>query len=978
MDIKEKDSYLKQEIDKLQKENAVLKHDIKQLKKKNLQLQRESEIHAAAFENLNNSKCWRMTYPIRSVLDSLKGLARQNNYVRLFGKGIASIRRYGIAVTYQKVRLKLSQRQGYNSIPIEDSCTINWNTINPLEKCDKKIAIHIHLFYVDLLDEFINYLNNMPYTFDLFISTKESEDIEAIKARCSQINHLAQCYVRSVANRGRDLSPLYVEFGKEIQQYDYFLHVHSKKSLYTGTEQKNWRNYSMEALLGSSEQIKKIFGLFTKQDEKVGLFYPEPDTDFPMWGLDWLSNEVQGRYLLSRLYINQPEQGLFYYPAGSFFWAKVKALQPVFDLKLSLNDFPEEHGQTDGTLAHALERVIQFVAVNQGYNAAIYDAEDECLSLNRGIKKFLPYFYQKPEQVTSFLSAYDIITFDIFDTLITRNIYEPDDLFRLMDRIIKKDYKFSTSFLTLRKDAEAIAVNEKGSFCCLDDIYAAMATITELATGEIEKLKQLEIQLEYTLAIPRRDMQAIVRKLRAAGKKIILISDMYLPENVIRQLLVKCGYQEQDFDQLWLSCTLGLRKDNGTMWDSFFAQYGQQRTIHVGDNTRSDIQMVADRHHDTFYVMNPRYQLKLSPWNKLMSSFEDSVDMNICKGMVINGMLFNSPFAISPASTPVLQDFFQIGYTAFGLLLTGFMLQLHRMTDTKAKLLFLARDAYLLEKIYNLLYPNRQTMYFLTSRRAASVAAIRDESDIKTILQRQYKGGLFNLLEARLGYHLPTSSHKDISLEMPQDLDKVMNIIKECIPQILSQAAEERHCYLQYIHSQIADTDKLALVDLGYAGTIQSYLQEMLSAPIHGYYLVCRYLMQIKEEEYSSIYSEDSPAFGHQLFLEAALQAPFGQLIRFQDNSSQKVQPVFKEDNKVPDTILQVQQGIMACADSFRQLVELTNDIEIPKELAEAVLAGVLDKRFTDTGKALGAFSVQDDYCSNGSLQFQDGHWIVR
>lgn len=977
MEIKENESYLKQEIDRLQKENTKLKQDIQQMQKKNLRLQTEAEMHATAYENLSNSKCWRMTYPLRKVMDSLKALSQQNRHARLIGKGVDSLRRYGLAVTYQKVRLKLRQGKDYQGIVLEGSRTIDWHTIKPLEKCNKKIAIHIHLFYVDLLDEFINYLNNMPYSFDLFISTRESEDIDAIKAKCSQINHIGQCQVRAVANRGRDLAPLYVEFGKEIQQYDYFLHVHSKKSLYTGTEQKNWRNYSMETLLGSPEQVKKIFGLFAKQSEKVGLFYPEPDSDFPMWGLDWLSNEPQGRYLLSRLYI-QPEQGLFYYPAGSFFWARVKALQPIFDLKLSLKDFPEEQGQTDGTLAHALERVIQFAVIGQGHNAAIYDMEAGCISMNRSLKKFLSYFYQKPEQVISYLSAYDIITFDIFDTLITRNIYEPDDLFRLMDKVIKKNYHTSSSFLTLRKDAEAMAVKDKGSFCCLDDIYDSMAVITGWQKDQIEAIKQLEIQLECTLAVPRRDMQAIIRKLRSAGKKIILISDMYLPENIIRQLLSKCGYQEQDFDQLWLSCSLGLRKDDGTMWDRFFAQYGQQRTIHVGDNTRSDIQMVADRHHDTFFVMNPRYQLKLSPWNSLISSFGDTVDMSICKGMVVNGMLFNSPFALGPAGKPLLREFFHIGFTAFGLLLTGFMAQLHKITDSKVKLLFLARDAYLLKKIYNLLYPKQQTLYFLTSRRAASVAAIKDAAGIKTILQRQYKGKLFNLLEARLGYQLPAGSYRDISVEMPHDLDKVMKIIKDHIPQILAQAAEETRCYQEYIQSQLTDTEQLALVDLGYAGTIQSYLKKLLSAPMHGYYLVCRYLMQIKDEEYTSLYSEDSPVFGHQLFLEAALQAPFGQLICFQAKDSQSVQPVFKQDDQVSDTILQVQQGIMSCAEAFHQLIELTGDLEIPAELAEAVLAGVLDKRFTDTGTSLEAFSVQDDYCSNGSLKFQDGRWVVR
>ena len=65
----------------------------------------------------------------------------------------------------------------------------------------------------------------------------------------------------------------------------------------------------------------------------------------------WLKNEAGGRQLLEDLHVPF-SSGFFLYPAGSFFWAKTDALKPLFDREFRIEDFPEEQGQTDGTLAH--------------------------------------------------------------------------------------------------------------------------------------------------------------------------------------------------------------------------------------------------------------------------------------------------------------------------------------------------------------------------------------------------------------------------------------------------------------------------------------------------------------------------------------------------------------------------------------------------------------------------------------------------
>lgn len=926
-------------------------------------------------KEIYNSTCWKITAPLRFIVGGTKGLLRNNPVTGRAYEFLFYVKELGFngAVEHYKSSKPLA-------LPVLNKTEVPFTAksqIVPLDCLNKSIAVHLHLYYVDLLEEFFAYFNNIPYKFDLFVSCREDADPFDIKRQFKKLKNVSRVEVQKTINRGRDIAPLYVQFGEEISGYDYFLHVHSKKSVYSGKEQYGWRRYSLDCLLKDEETVKKIFAVF--ESTNIGLFYPETFGEMPIIAQDWLENAGGGRKLLAELGIPF-EDGFFNYPVGSFFWARTDAVKPVFDRRLKYDDFPPESGQTDGTLAHILERAIAFVSRSRGYIDAIHDIRSDYIMLGKSYKAYERYFAVNTDNAKMYLSNFDVISFDIFDTLITRKVYMPDDIFKIMQIRAEKEIGIKCDYLKARKKAEELAWNKKGEFTSIDDIYEEMSCVLNISADKAYNLKAMEIKLELEMCVPRRDMLEIFNYLKGCGKKLVLVSDMYLTGDIISDMLKRCGYE--GWNDMWISCEKGMRKDTNTMWDGFFDCYGQAKTVHIGDNPQSDIQRVIDRKREAFFVINPRTAFKMSnSYGSFMKNFAGDISASLMLGMFINCGIYNSPFCQRVDGEPDIKEYDTMGYSAFGPLFAAFSLWLNRVTDKDDFLLFLAREGYIFEDFYRRIYDGtpetkRKTAYFLASRRAVSVAAVRSEGEVSSILAQYYRGSLSNLLKSRLGAEL-YDDIQDRHISMPEELDAVMNDVRPHLEDIFERAEKERRSYMGYIN-ELAIGDKGAVVDVGYSGTIQYYLAKMLESRISGKYLCtstnrkpeqldCKCeslypLYDISEEKTNKI-------FRNQLFLEAVLKAPFGQLICFEDDDG-KIIPTYKDDRIIADELKILQNGILRFADDFGSAVHgIIDDMEVNSELAADMFATCLENGWI-SDRVADIMTVQDDYCENGSHKF--------
>lgn len=216
-------------------------------------------------------------------------------------------------------------------------------------------AVLLHLYYPDLADEFAEALNRIG-SHDLYISV--ASDISAADmAKVHAIFPAARIYC--LENRGRDVYPFWTIFTRiKDLNYKYLLKLHSKKSPHR-TDGDVWRNQLVTPLTENTEKIASI-----KRSLDAGAAMVCPRNYKFKYAEQIGSNHQQVIKLLQAAHQTLHRDASFV--AGTMFWVKFEKLRPFLDIGISRSDFEIENGQMDGTLAHALERVIPIYAEATG------------------------------------------------------------------------------------------------------------------------------------------------------------------------------------------------------------------------------------------------------------------------------------------------------------------------------------------------------------------------------------------------------------------------------------------------------------------------------------------------------------------------------------------------------------------------------------------------------------------------------------
>jgi FMN phosphatase YigB (HAD superfamily) len=330
-------------------------------------------------------------------------------------------------------------------------------------------------------------------------------------------------------------------------------------------------------------------GLFAEHPD-LGILYPVPPEPFPYWMLTNQSNLGGMRDLHGQIGVPFDESRVYVdFPVGTMFWARGKALEPL--LRQPLQGFPDESGQVDGTLAHAVERSLCLIAGSLGYNPAQVDLGQGTVNLGAGLQNLPGYVAMSRDDAWTYVKQHKHVSFGLFGSLIV-----PGD-------------EGESAFAAERKEAERIAAENNGA-PDIHNVYAEFQKLTGFSAEECERLKAQEFERLLRGCRPRTAVIELLNRRTAGKANVVIAEDTVWTPAYIMKLLRRCGVD--DGYTLYLSSGLGYRKSDGSLYDFLKGHFRGQAFLHIGDDELTDVQVPNGRRIHTLHVMHPDNMVKIA------------------------------------------------------------------------------------------------------------------------------------------------------------------------------------------------------------------------------------------------------------------------------------------------------------------------------------------------------------------------------
>jgi len=253
-----------------------------------------------------------------------------------------------------------------------------------------KIAIAVHVYYLDVVDDILDYLVNIDDEYTLFC-TVDKEKKGALLKILEKRNIKAEVII--VENIGYDILPfLQLLPLLKKQNFDIVCKLHTKKDVVNidksnpEIESSLWFRMLLDSVLGSKKGVEEILSAL-KNDKEIGMI--SSAELFLSAQRFMFENHVDSARLLNVLDENFDSGQDWGFTAGSMFWARLEIFDPVIDkIELLNNMFRHDVKMSKGShdsIFHAMEKVFGALPVIAGKKTVltyITDRERKVLCLN--------------------------------------------------------------------------------------------------------------------------------------------------------------------------------------------------------------------------------------------------------------------------------------------------------------------------------------------------------------------------------------------------------------------------------------------------------------------------------------------------------------------------------------------------------------------------------------------------------------------
>lgn len=571
----------------------------------------------------------------------------------------------------------------------------------------------------------------------------------------------------------------------------------------------------------------------------------------------------------------------------------------------------------------------------------VFDINGNDLSVEAGVYE-LPEYYEHVEQgrLLEVLKQCDVISFDIFDTLLVRNVLYPTDIFIAVEERCAELLSKAHGFYENRIKAEReLHLNGNPT---IHDIYEILRGQMGISEETAEVLKTAELAAEKEALQKREQMAEILGIARKMGKVICCTSDMYMTSDMLAEILEEKGIT--GIDRIFVSCEYNTSKSVG-LFQAVKSWYPGKRILHIGDNREVDI-AGAERNgiEETFWIPSV-YQMALdSKFRFILGKCGSYVDRCVL-GEVLSHCL-NDPFLFGKTKGKAKTDSsYEAGYYFLEPFLEIFIKWMMQacMKDRIDYLLLGARDGWIIREVLDLESAagnwDIPYLYFYSSRMSCTMAGMWGKQDVLYVRDQAFDGTVAEKLKKRFGL-------KKEELLNHREGESEEAYFERHIPLILDSAKGARERYERYIERLGIRGDRIGFMDFVASGTCQLWLNRIMEKELTGYY-VARNLEQYKAKlqirsmyEPKFVYEKKGELDRNLMFLETVFTSMEPSLKGFDENG----ECVYAEETRTTDKLESLTELHRGMLDRYRERMDGKSVDELTLAFAESMISLLRDE----------------------------------